>query len=209
VPLRIQVESTPNVGKGRRGSLRRSAGSCLFALSCVAQAHAAPSPPPNPDEPQTRQKTLTSGLGLSAGIGTQYAILGLQAAYYLQLPRSRFRLAPYAGIGAAVCTDEERDSSCILGKAFGLLGSWGNKHRIIADAFVATLGVSWFSLHGEPSHTDTVWGSGLALGYEYMAFDGFFVRSSLGVSYAFGPSFRVHDRVEPALTLVGVGYKLW
>lgn len=155
------------------------------------------------------QKTETSGLALSAGLGSQYPLIGVQAAYYFQMPHSLFRATPYASIGGAVCTSV-RQSECTFGAAFGAMGSWGHRHRILADVFYATVGATSLSFHGEEPDTKPRWGAGAAIGYEYMAESGFFVKSDAGVTYAFGPPiYPVGDRFGIALTLIGVGYKLW
>lgn len=154
-------------------------------------------------------KTETSGLGLSAGIGFQYPIIGAQGAYYFQLPASLFRVTPYAGIGGGLCTSAPR-SDCAMGTVFGAMGSWGHNHRIMLDAFYGTVGAYSLSFHGEAPDTKATWGVGLAVGYEYMAFSGFFARIDAGGTYAFGPPIKapVH-RFGLALTLIGVGYKFW
>lgn len=124
-------------------------------------------------------KTETSGLGISVGIGSQYTFLGAQAAYYVQLPRSRMRVAPYAAIGAHCGSDD-----CTTGKMFGLLGSWGRKHRLLVDMFAGTVTARTISAHGESGVTQGYWGMGIAAGYEYMTFDGFFVRGDRDVIVA-------------------------
>src|SRR6185295_5831769 len=153
------------------------------------------------------ERAQTSGRGVSAGIGNQYPIIGVQAAYYFQLPRSIFRMTPYAGIGAALCPAES-SAACTTGGVFGVMAAWGRRHRFMVDAFYGTVGTSYFSFHGEMPDTDRVWGAGLAIGYEYMARSGFFVRTDAGASYALGPPiWAPKDRFSIALTLIGVGYK--
>jgi hypothetical protein len=147
------------------------------------------------------RRTETSGAAVSIGVGSQYPLLGAQLAYYLQVPNSLFRVTPYAGMGALLCPE------CV-GASFGVMGSWGCKHRIVVDAFYATVVSTWYSLHGEARHYSVVWGTGLAVGYEYMAFGGMFVRATAGASFAFGPPiFPWEDRIGPAASL-GLGYKL-
>jgi hypothetical protein len=155
------------------------------------------------------RKTETSGLGLSAGLGSQYPIVGLQAAYYVQMPHSLFRVTPYAGVGAGLCNTAPR-GDCATGWVLGAMGSWGHQHRIMFDAFYGTVNAYWFSFHGEAPETRAVPGAGLAVGYEYMAFSGFFVRTDVGGTYAFGPPITAaKNRFGLALTLIGVGYKFW
>jgi hypothetical protein len=145
--------------------------------------------------------TRTSGPALSVGLGSQYPLVGAQLAYYLQIPEASFRLTPYASIGSQVC------SGCV-GAAFGVMGSFGQQHRLVVDVFYGTVGSSWYSLHGELRHELVTWGAGLAVGYELMLTSGFFWRVEGGATYAFGPPiFPPKDRFGPALSL-GVGYKL-
>jgi hypothetical protein len=152
-----------------------------------------------------RRKTETSGLGLSAGLGSQYAFFGVQAAYYLQRPRALVRVAPYGGVGL-LCLEDE----CTTGWMLGAMGSWGQKHRLLVDLFYGTVTAYGFQLHGEPSVTKTFTGTGLAVGYEYMAFCGFFVRGSIGGAYAFGPPIKAPlHRIQWMLTPLGIGYKFW
>jgi hypothetical protein len=181
---------------------------CIGApLTTVRVAEAAPADQaPSTDKVET---TETSGLAFSAGIGSQYPMIGVQTAYYVQMPHSLFRATPYASIGGALCTSI-RSAKCTLGAAFGAMGSWGHRHRIIADVFYATVGATSLSFHGEKPDTKPRWGTGAAIGYEYMANSGFFARCDAGVTYAFGPPiYPAKDRFGIALTLIGVGYKLW
>jgi hypothetical protein len=93
---------------------------------------------------------------------------------------------------------------------FGVMGSWGHQHRLVLDAFYGTVGALWFSFHGEAPETQATQGAGLAVGYEYMAFSGLFLRTDVGGSYAFGPPIKAPiNRFAVALTLIGIGYKFW
>ena len=192
----------------------------LFTLAALLASHAAAAAPlardlepdlPSATAPVPRGsddanlKTYTSGLALSVGFGSQYPIVGAQAAYYFQLPRSRLRVAPYGSIGA-LCFEDD----CTTGWMLGAMGSWGKKHRLVLDAFLGTVTVISLQMHGEPGVTQTITGSGLALGYEYMAFSGFFLRGSMGGAYAFGPPIHapIH-RIHWMLTPLGIGYKFW
>ena len=154
-------------------------------------------------------KTETSGLGLSAGIGSEYPVIGAQAAFFIQMPHSLFRVTPYASLGGDLCNPAP-EGDCTTGWAAGVIGSWGHQHRVLADVFLGTVGWYWFSFHGEEAHTHAAIGSGLAVGYEFMAFSGFFVRTDIGLTYAFGPPVTaLKNRFAPALTLIGIGYKFW
>ena len=195
-----------------RRVLWRARDACaLRAGLCVAAANLFTSTSleaasPHADAPaESRHKTETSGLGLSVGLGSQYAIFGAQAAYYVQLPHPRFRVAPYAGIGA-LCFEDD----CTTGWMFGAMGSWGRKHRLVLDAFYGTVTAYSISVHGEPAITQAFTGVGLAAGYEYMAFGGFFLRGSAGGAYAFGPPIKAPlHRFHVMFTPLGIGYKFW
>lgn len=210
-------------GDHRFNVWERRAIAAIFSCQSVAiagpvrAAESRTSAPPDSRKDQTvavltsnePQKTETSGLGLSAGIGSQYPYVGIQAAYYLQVPHSLFRITPYAGIGGAICTGAAR-ADCVVGETLGAMVSWGHRHRILADAFYGPVLAYSLSFHGEDPKTQASSGIGLAGGYEYMAASGFFLRADLGVAYAFGPPIkRPKDRFAPTLTLIGIGYKFW
>jgi hypothetical protein len=153
------------------------------------------------------EKTESHGLALSLGLGTPYGGAGGQAAYWLQLHGSLFRVAAYGGLGVAAV---ESPGGVVVGWALGMLGSWGHKHRVLLDLSVSTLAVQSLSLHGEALNDQAVLGPSLAVGYEYMAFWGFFFRAELGVGYMVGePILAASERVVPVLTLLGLGYKAW
>lgn len=180
---------------------------CLLALLLCALTARAQAAEPRP-------KTDTSGLALSVGYGHQYPFLGAQAAFYLQVPRSLFRVVPYVGGGLAVCgpgnADDDQAPPCTTGGVVGVMGSWGDKHRLVLNAFYGTILALSLNLHGTNLPTVSVEGFGLAIGYEYMAFNGFFVRGDVGVSYhLLPPLLRNESRFGGALTLIGIGYKLW
>ena len=151
---------------------------------------------------EARDPRMTSGPALSGGLGSQYPFIGVQVAYYLQLPEVPLRATPYASVGSAIC------SGCV-GAAFGVMGTWGREHRLLIDAFYGTVGSSWYSLHGEPRHESVDWGIGLSAGYEQLMQNGFFWRVAAGARYAFGPPiFPAKARIGPALSL-GIGYKFF
>jgi hypothetical protein len=126
--------------------------------------------------------------------------------YYIELPRSLFRVAPYAGFGAVVGGNEASQWTAVV----GLLGSWGRKHRLLVDSFYGVVGTTSLTLHGEPPDLHDEWGVGLAVGYEYMAHSGFFLRGDVGADYLMtAPIFAPKNRIGLALTLIGLGYKFW
>jgi len=172
-----------------------------MALCLLAQPAAAQTTPPV-------HKTETNGLGLSAGLGNQYPILGVQAAYYFQVPHSLFRVVPYLGVGTGLCAFHGQQAACTSGAVAGVMGSWGHKHRLVLNASYGTVGVSAFWLHGQLSDAVSIEGIGLAVGYEYMAFSGFFYRADIGAAYALlPPLLRSQVPVILTLTPVGIGYK--
>lgn len=168
----------------------------LVALPAVAQT----TPPVH--------KTETNGLGLSAGLGSQYPAVGVQVSYYLQVPHSLFRVAPYLSVGGGLCARSGAQDACATGTVVGVMGSWGHKHRVVLNASYGTVGAAAFWLHGQLSDAISIKGIGLAVGYEYMAFSGFFYRADIGSAYAFlPPLLRNQSPVILTLTPVGLGYK--
>jgi hypothetical protein len=162
---------------------------------------------------QERQKTETHGPALSAGIGSQYAGLGIQASYYLQLPGSQLRAAPFVGFGSVIWAfgpQETEEAWLPLGTVAGLSMSWGRKHRLTLDFFYGAVGTTRVSLHGEEPDTSLEWGPGGAAGYEYATVSGFFLRTSLGIQYVVtAPILAPANRIVLAGTFIAVGYKLW
>ena len=151
--------------------------------------------------------TETDGLALTAGVGSQYVFAGFQAAYYFQLPHSLYRIAPYLAAGAGLCGRKD-DVECAL--ALGVLGSWGHKHRLFVDLAYVPLAQYSFSFHGEQMHQFAVSGPALSVGYEYMSFAGFCLRTGIGAGYLLGHSLIPDEqRLVPTLTLIGLGYKFW
>jgi len=173
------------------------AAALLGVLPCGAASAEAPG------------KTATAGAGFSVGAGHQYPWVGLNVAYYVPIPDSRFWLTPYFGAGGGVCTGEST-SSCATGGAVGAMGAWGRTHRIIVDVFYSAIGAISPNLHGTYLPVVPVYGVGVAAGYEYMARSGFFLRGDLGVAYATSPPLALGEMtLVPTATLIGLGYKLW
>jgi hypothetical protein len=111
-----------------------------------------------------------------------------------------FRVVPYVGAGTLICP------GC-LGGAVGAMGVLGNEHRALFDASYATVAWTAYSLHGEERHYRAHFGAVLALGYEYMTYEGIWVRASAGVAHAFGPPILpAKERFYPAGSF-GLGYK--
>lgn len=172
-----------------------------MAWCLVAQPAAAQTTPPV-------HKTETNGFALSAGLGNQYPAIGVQAAYYVQVPHSLFRVTPYLSVGAGLCAFHGQQSACTSGAVAGMMGSWGHKHRVVLNASYGSVGVAAFWLHGQLSDAVSIEGIGLAVGYEYMAFSGFFYRADIGSAYAFlPPLLRNRSPIILTLTPVGLGFK--
>jgi hypothetical protein len=178
---------------------------CLVLVAPVVRAELVP-PPAKPD------KARTHGPGISVGIGSPYVGIGVQVAYYLELPRSRFRVAPYAAAGSVLWSfgPVYPDDGWHTGATAGLLASWGHRHRITVDLYYGAVGTTSLSLHGEAPDTELEWGPGAAVGYEYLARSGFFLRTSFGLHYVVtAPILALEDRIAFGGTFVGLGYKLW
>lgn len=161
-----------------------------------------------PEEPR---KTETNGPGVSAGIGSQYVAFGIQLSYYFRLPHSLYHVVPYVAFGTAPATaNNKNEVDWLPAFAFGALGSWGHKHRFVLNLFYSPIGYTYVSLHGEKPDLRLEWGPGLTAGYEYVAFSGFYMRFDAGIQYMVtAPIFAPKDRFAPAVTLIGLGYKLW
>lgn len=156
------------------------------------------------DEPRV---TETDGLALTAGLGSQYVLAGVQAAYYFQIPHSLYRVVPYVAVGWGYCGSGD-GAECAL--AVGMLGSWGHLHRLVVDLAYAPLGRYSVSFHGEAWHSFAVAGPVLSLGYEYMNFDGLCLRMGVGLGYVLGhPLMAADQRLTKEMTLIGLGYKFW
>ena len=115
---------------------------------------------------------------------------------------------PFVGGGLAYCAGQTGETSCHVGGVFGIAGALGHKHRLMLRLSYGMLGFSGgFTSSGFADHS--YYGPNLALGYEYMAFGGFHLRSDVGLGYVLAPS-------PPAgsgpwvltLTVIGIGYKL-
>jgi len=157
------------------------------------------------------RKTETHGLGISAGVGGPYVGLGFQAAYYLPLSGSRLRVAPYASLGWVLwALGPDEQDHLVIGTAAGLMASWGHRHRLTVEGYYGTAGTTSLSLHGEAPDTERECGPGAAVGYEYAASNGFFLRTSFGLQYVVtAPILAPSDRLVFGGTLIGIGYKLW
>ena len=165
-------------------------------------------PAADPAVNSERRVTESDGLALSAGVGVQYVLAGLQAAYYFQLPHTLYRIVPYAALGIGWCGSPDSFLECSL--TAGVMGSWGHKHRLFVDLGYGPLGSYSFSFHGEEPLEQAVSGPFAALGYEYLSFAGFVFRSELGLGYMMGiPLIRSEERTALTLTLFGLGYKFW
>jgi hypothetical protein len=182
------------------------------ALACTLAGAALTAdvavPAPVPAAKSELRVTESDGLALSAGIGVQYVLVGLQAAYYVQVPHTLYRIVPYAAFGGGWCGAADSVLECAL--SAGVMGSWGHKHRLFVDLGYGPLAAYSFSFHGEDLTQHAVSGPFAALGYEYVSFAGFVLRTELGAGYVLGaPLIRSQERTLLTLTLIGLGYKFW
>jgi hypothetical protein len=184
--------------------------SAFLTSGGVAHAQPLAAPPSNTQPPErdaqpakdaAPTKNETSGLALGAGLGYQFAGFGGQLAYYLELG-SALRIAPYAGGG--VFPSEVGTKG---GYAAGMMFSYGRRHRIVLDGGYGLAAVEGKKnvLTGEVIESRVVYGVTGALGYEYLADGGFFVRPTFGYTRFTGDSDH-----EGTVTLnVALGYKLF
>jgi hypothetical protein len=80
----------------------------------------------------------------------------------------------------------------------------------VLELLTGTVGAVGLTLYGAQIDSRTLWGLRFMVGYEYMAFNGFFVRSGIGVTWVWEPAIiPVDKRLGLALTLVHIGKKFW
>jgi hypothetical protein len=116
-------------------------------------------------------------------------------------------VVPYVALGAGMCGPED-GPECTL--AFGVLGSWGHKFRLFVDLAYVPLARYSFTFHGEARHGFVMAGPLLSVGYEYMSFSGFCLRTGVGIGYLLGrPLIPAEQRPTLDMTLIGLGYKFW
>jgi hypothetical protein len=159
--------------------------------------------------PQNLHITESDGPAFSFGLGMQYALIGVQGAYYYQLESTLYRVAGYVSLGILPAVADDRDD-LNLGYTFGLMGSWGHKHRVLLDLSFGTIGKQWLRLHGEFVGSRVALAPGLGVGYEYMTFEGFFLRVAVGIAYTINiPIYAASDRLNFTITPIGLGLKVW
>lgn len=162
---------------------------------------------PKPDEPDdASSKSRTSGLSLGAGVGYQTPIFGAQVTYDVRFVDARVSLVPWMGIGR--WADFQLGSSdpghWHTGYAGGMMAKYGDHHRLVVDLAYAPARFesSATTSCGPNGCTSDSSGSILyavtgAVGYEYLASGGFFVRPMIGAN-SVGPTAQL-----------SVGAKLW
>ena len=176
-------------------------GSVLIALCMQASVARA--------APQDLHITESDGPAFSFGLGMEYALIGVQGAYYYQLESTLYRVAGYVSLGLVPAVEDDRDSPN-LGFMFGLIGSWGHKHRVLLDLSFGSIGKHWLRLHGEFVGSRVAVAPGVAIGYEYMTYEGFFLRALIGVAYTLNiPIYSASDRFNFTITPIGLGLKVW
>jgi len=154
-----------------------------------------------------KTKDKTSGLALGAGIGYQTPLLGLMAAYYVQLGNG-YRIAPYVGFG-----NFPTDKLSPWGYALGVMGVLGKgRHRFVLDLSYGMAGVATqtdSTVFPPATSSKAVYGVTAAVGYEYMHGSGFFVRplmwgyTGLTSEHAGAPGGTI------TFQLIAAGFKFW
>ena len=173
----------------------------LLALAFSLMTSIASAQTGGGEPPGRGDRAVTSGLSVGMGLGHSSAGIGGNAAYYLQLPNERWRLALHVGVGVLgyVMTDHDADGR--VGAAGGIMAAFGRRHRLVLDVLAA------------PYQADMVLGESIKLyygigalaGYQWMARFGLELRAGVGVAFcptragAWGPAF----------DLVSIGYKFW
>jgi hypothetical protein len=124
---------------------------------------------------------------------------------YHQAIAPRWWLVPYAGVGIV-----PTDGPSLTGVAGGVMGAWGERHRIVVDAGVGLEGTREFRsvLTGNVVEVHPVYGAVAGAGYQYLADGGFWISATLGASYFFDDPGAGNSRWAPTLN-VTAGYKIW
>ena len=153
--------------------------------------------------------TRTSGLAVALSLGYESPTYGGQLDYYVTSPTRPFGLAVYLGTGwYPSITVDNTPTGGSLGLAFGVLGFWGRRHRLVVD-----LGYGAGALEAQAGQNtilreDMLYGVTLAAGYEYMHPIGFFVRATGGATLLTGDiSVTGQSRVVPTVD-VAIGVKI-
>jgi len=114
-------------------------------------------------------------------------------------------LVPYAGVGIV-----PTDGRSLAGVAGGVMGAWGERHRVVVDASVGLQGTLAFRsvLTGNVVEVHPIYGAVAGAGYQYVADGGFWLGATLGASYLFEDVGGGDSRWTPTLNLTA-GYKIW
>jgi hypothetical protein len=160
----------------------------------VAQGPVSPPPayePPEVEESrESRGKFETTGVGVGVGYGYQHAGVGGAVYAYIQ-GRSPIKFALYGGGGYFPSTTGDADFSVdnSYGYALGGMLLIGGKHRGVLDVSYglavheAGYAMTTTSRYTKYSAYDNVlYGLTGAVGYEFMAGNGFFVRPTIGMT---------------------------
>jgi hypothetical protein len=149
-------------------------------------------------------KNRTSGLAVGAGLGYHVPFFGAELQYH-QAIAPRWWLVPYAGVGIV-----PTDGPSLTGVAGGVMGAWGERHRILVDASVGIEGARWSRsvLTGNVVEVHPVYGAVAGAGYQYLADGGFWISATLGAAYVFDDRGAGNSRWAPTMN-VTAGYKIW
>lgn len=165
----------------------------------VAPRPAAPPPPAH--EPaaeverprESRGKFETTGIGVGLGYGYQHAGAGGAVYLYIQ-GRSPFKLALYGGAGyfpSSTTSESNLEMEGVWGWAAGGMLLVGGRHRAVLDvsyglavheAGYHTITSSRYGTLYHSEYDRVVYGITGAVGYEFMAPNGFFVRPTFGIT---------------------------
>ncbi len=179
---------------------------CLSYETCTVEGECVETEETRLRDPAYTPKSETSGLAIGAGLGYQYALLGGQLLYYIQIPETLFRVTPYAGGGYWPSTGDHDGKP---GYSLGVMASFGGNHRVVLDLNYGLAAMEGYSSDGIEFVTHTLYGITLALGYEYMSGGGFFVRPQFGGTYL-TDAWTVVDESRLDVTLnIGLGFKIW
>lgn len=163
---------------------------------------------------QSLARPARPGPALVVGAGSSFSGLGLQAAYFLTLGRSRFTLSPSLSVGFVSGMYREdyvvdAGANRMINAGTSLTASYGYRHRVAADLGLSRLGHAPLFVQGVVVDKITLFGPSVQVGYEFVGTSGFMFRFfPFGLGYVVSELVPASERWTPTLS-IGLGWKLW
>jgi hypothetical protein len=177
----------------------------VFALALTLGMGGAPAVAADPGHHPRR-------VVLTAGVGNQYAGLGVGAHLLLPL-RPPFSLGTSLAVGVTPNGFGEQAldpaATRVTALAATVSGSVGYRHRLTADLGFGLVGIMGIPVQGVFIDAVPLYGAFVQAGYEFVAVRGLMIRvCPLGISYFTSGLVGVGERVSWAVSL-GAGWKIW